>query len=159
MIFKTNLKASQSIIDLTPLVDVVFLLLVFFVITSDILPLKSLNVDNPALNRNSPPMTTQFLVMMDAHHVIYLGTKKEIVELPAVKEQLLEQIAKAKSNNPATDPTIVLSVDKRVDYGSFLKLFSLVQQTGHKVRLVYKPLERGVADHWDPVASGIKTYK
>ena len=57
--FKTNLKATHSLIDLTPLVDVIFLMLIFFIITSDIPPLKSLNIDNPTLDKDSSPLTTQ----------------------------------------------------------------------------------------------------
>ena len=62
MNFSTKLKPSSSLIDLTPIVDVIFLLLIFFIITSDILPLKSLNVENPRLNKDSVPLTTQLLV-------------------------------------------------------------------------------------------------
>ncbi len=82
MNFKTQLKASSSLIDLTPLVDVIFLLLVFFIITSDILPLKSLNVENPKLDRSTPPMTTQLIVVMDAQNVVFLGPRKRHFEHP-----------------------------------------------------------------------------
>jgi biopolymer transport protein ExbD len=81
MEFKTKLKTSHQLIDLTPLVDVIFLMLIFFIITSDILPLKSLHVENPKLNRDSSPLTTQLLVVMDAQNVIYVGSKKAIVDL------------------------------------------------------------------------------
>lgn len=76
MKYKTRLKASNNLIDLTPLVDVIFLMLIFFIVTSDILPLKSLHVENPVLDRNSAPLTTQLLVVMDAQRVIYVGSKK-----------------------------------------------------------------------------------
>ena len=78
MKFKTKLKPSASLIDLTPLVDVIFLMLIFFIVTSDILPLKSLNIQNPSLPVDSAPLTTQLLLVMDAHHVIYLGSKKPL---------------------------------------------------------------------------------
>lgn len=67
MQFKTSLKSTHALIDLTPLVDVVFLMLVFFIVTSDILPLKSLHIESPKLERNSEPLTTQILVVMDAN--------------------------------------------------------------------------------------------
>lgn len=139
MTFKTSLKNTNFLIDLTPLVDVTFLMLIFFLITSDILPLKSLNVENPSLARNSSPLTTQLLVVMDAHNVIYLGPRKDIVDLTSLKDHLLEEIDVLKKYHPSVDPTIVLSVDKRVDYGSFLKMFAISQECGSRVRLVYKP--------------------
>jgi biopolymer transport protein ExbD len=139
MQFKTSLKASPNLIDLTPLVDVIFLMLIFFIITSDILPLKSLNIENPQLPRDSAPLTTQILVVMDAQNVIYMGSKKTIVDLGSLQDQLQEEITSLKKQLPSADPTVVLSVDRRVEYGSFLRLFSIAQETGLRVRLVYRP--------------------
>lgn len=143
MRFKTNLKPSVNLIDLTPLVDVIFLLLIFFIVTSDILPLKSLNIENPSLERNATPLTTQLLVVMDAQNVIYVGSKKAIVDLSSVKSTLQSEIAKLKKQHAGIEPTVVVSVDRRVDYGSFLRLFSLIQESTTRIRLVYQPVEDG----------------
>jgi len=139
MIFKSNLRSTNFLIDLTPLVDVTFLMLIFFLITSDILPLKSLHVENPVLDRNSPPLTTQILVVMDAQNVIYLGSKKDIVDLTSLKKHLNDEIVLLRKHHHGIDPTIVLSIDRRVDYGAFLRLFSITQECGSRIRLVYKP--------------------
>lgn len=155
MNIKTRLRNPSLLIDLTPLVDVVFLLLVFFIITSDILPLKSLNVENPSLDKNSPPMTTQLLVVMDAHNVIYMGHRKDIVDLVSLKERILEEMAEMRAQRPGVEPSLVLSVDRRVEYGAFLRLFSTAQECGSKVRLVYKPSEDQAADFFDTFQSEI----
>lgn len=148
MRFRANLKASGNLIDLTPLVDVVFLMLIFFIITSDILPLKSLNVENPSLDKNSAPLTTQVLVVMDAQHVIYVGSKKSIVDLISLKGHLESEISKLKKQSQGIEPTVVLSVDRRVDYGSFLRLFSVCQECSSKLRLVYRPNDNQVAEYF-----------
>lgn len=141
MRFKTTLKSSNNLIDLTPLVDVVFLMLIFFIVTSDVLPLKSLNIENPSLEKNSMPLTTQLLVVMDAQNVIYVGSKKTIVDFTSLKAQVLEEIDYLKKQYANLEPHVVVSVDRRVEYGSFLKLFSIVQECCPRVRLVYKPVE------------------
>lgn len=141
MKFRTNLKASNNLIDLTPLVDVIFLMLIFFIITSDILPLKSLNIQNPALSQDSAPMTTQLLLVMDAQQVIYVGSKKAIVDLASLKQQLTDEIAQLKRQHNQIEPTVVVSVDRRVEYGAFLRLFSIVQECCGKIRLVYTKAE------------------
>lgn len=148
MQFKTNLKTGTNLIDLTPLVDVIFLMLIFFIVTSDILPLKSLNVQNPTLNRDSAPLTTQLLVVMDAQNVIYVGSKKSIVDLSSLKIHLQEEVAQIKKQHPSVDPTIVISVDRRVEYGSFLRLFSIAQEMEHRIRLVYQPEENAKTDYF-----------
>ncbi len=141
MQFKTRLKTSVSLIDLTPLVDVIFLLLIFFIITSDILPLKSLNIENPTLEKSSTALTTQLLVVMDAQNVIYVGSKKTIVDLASLKSAVFQEIALLKQQQGGVNPTVVVSVDRRVEYGVFLQLFSIIQECCPRVRLVYKPIE------------------
>lgn len=139
MKFKSNLKSSTSLIDLTPLVDVIFLMLIFFIVTSDILPLKSLNIDNPTLPADAYPLTTQILVVMDAQNVIFVGSKKAIVELSSLKEAVRKELNKIQKHHPGSSPTIVLSVDKEVEYGIFLRLFHELQGLTDRLRLVFKP--------------------
>lgn len=138
MKFKNSLKSSPSLIDLTPLVDVIFLLLIFFIVTSDILPLKSLNIENPVIEKDSAPLTTQLLLVMDAENVIYLGSKKAIVDLSSLKQHLQNEILKLQNQNGGQMPSVVLSVDKRVEYGLFLQIFSIAQECCPNIRLVYK---------------------
>jgi len=141
MKFQTRLKPSINLIDLTPLVDVIFLMLIFFIVTSNILPLKSLHIENPQLDKDSVPLTTQLLLVMDAQHVMYLGSKKAITDFFSLKEDLEREIAFLKNQNEGQEPIIVLSIDQRVDYGLFLKLFSTVQECCSRVRLVYEPIK------------------
>jgi biopolymer transport protein ExbD len=141
MNFKSNLKSSPNLIDLTPLVDVIFLMLIFFIVTSDILPLKSLNIENPTIERDSTPLTTQLLLVMDAQNVIYVGSKKDIVDLASLKSHLQAELTHLKKNNPGISPTVVLSVDRRVEYGLFLQLFAIAQECAPRLRLVYRPAE------------------
>ncbi len=139
MKFKANLKASTSLIDLTPLVDVIFLMLIFFIVTSDILPLKSLNIENPVIKNDATPLTTQILVVMDAQNVLFVGSKKIIVDLGSLRETVQQEIQKIKKQYPNALPTIVLSVDKQVEYGLFLKTFNELQGLTDRLRLVFKP--------------------
>ncbi|MBS0634494.1 MAG: biopolymer transporter ExbD [Verrucomicrobia bacterium] len=139
MRFQQRLKPCHNLIDLTPLVDVIFLLLIFFLVTSEILPLKSLLIETPQLKVDQPAKLAQLIVIMDSDHVIYLGSKKEIVDMGSVQERLKEMIASMKEQNPDSVPTIVLSIDKRVDYGQFLRLFSQVQECSSRIRLAFKP--------------------
>ena len=139
MRFQTRLKPCHNLIDLTPLVDVIFLMLIFFLVSSEILPLKSLLIETPEIETDQPAKLAQLLVIMDADHVIYLGSKKEIVDMGSVKERLKELINRMKEEHAESMPTIVLSIDKRVDYGQFLRLFSQVQECSSRIRLSFKP--------------------
>jgi biopolymer transport protein ExbD len=147
MKFKTNLKTSTALIDLTPLVDVIFLLLIFFIVTSDILPLKSLNIENPTLSQDSTPLTTQLVLVVDAQQVIYVGSKKEIVDLDILKDHLQSHLKELAKQNGGQAATLVLSIDRRVDYGLFLKLLATAQECCPRIRLAYQHVEETYAEN------------
>ena len=65
MRFSTRLKPSNSLVDMTPLVDLIFLLLIFFIVPSDVLPLKSLYLEQPTIDIPSEPLTTRLMVVVD----------------------------------------------------------------------------------------------
>lgn len=140
MNFKTRLKSTHTQIDLTSLVDVVFLLLIFFVITSNVLPLKSLRIEHPTLEENSPALTTQLLVVVDAQNVIYVGSKKVIVDLATLKENLEREVNTIRKLHANALPTVVLSMDRRVEYETFLRIFSVAQECCPRLRLAFQPL-------------------
>lgn len=136
MHFKSRLKTETNLVDLTALVDIIFLLLIFFIVTSDILPLKSLNVETPEIRQDSLPLTTQMIVLMDKDHTLYFG--KEKITLTDLPQTLRKELAKLRKTAPNLKPTVVLSIDRHVDYGTFLKLFYEVQDLGLTIRLSYQ---------------------
>lgn len=134
----TRLKPSFTLIDLTPLVNVIFLMLIFFLITSDTLPLKSLLIQHPQMASSEEAKLAQLVVIVDKDQVIYVGSKKEIVDLMSLKDVLQKHITLWREVHNNVTPTIMLSIDRRVDYETFLRLFSEVVKTAPKVRLAYR---------------------
>lgn len=135
MRYKTRLKPEFSLIDLTPLVDVIFLLIIFFVITSEILPLKSLPIHHPKLPIESTPLTSQIVIVVDRYQVIYVGSKKMIVDIETLKTKIQEE---APQNSNAL--TLVLSMDESVPYSTFIDVFQILQQFNCPIRLVYEQI-------------------
>ena len=75
---------------------------------------------------------------MDQDRVIYLGSKKDIIDMGSVKTRLGQMIMEIQKEFPKYDPVVMLHVDKRVDFDSFLQLFAQVQSCSSKVRLSFK---------------------
>ena len=138
MHFKPRLKHQFNMVDLTALVDIIFLLLIFFIITSDMLPLKSLNIETPEIRQDSLPLTTQMVVFMNKEHDIFVGKEKQKVLLAALPATLRKRLLLLRETMPYAKPTIVLNVDRYVNYGTFLKLFYEVQDLGLTIRLSYQ---------------------
>lgn len=141
MRFSTRLKPTGSLIDMTPLVDVIFLLLVFFIVTSDVLPLKSIHLDKPKAGLEALPLTTQIVLVVDNEEVIYLGSSKDIIDMESLQDRLNHEIQSYRQSHADTIPTVTLNIDKSIQYSTFFQILSKVYSTGAVVRLAYETEE------------------
>ena len=82
-----------------------------------------------------------------AMYFFYLANKDKDAEMAKLRPQA-EEISQLQKHHPGAKPTIVISLDRRVEYGSFLRLFSIAQETGQKIRLVYRPDENQSTDYF-----------
>jgi biopolymer transport protein TolR len=126
-------RSSLAEINVTPLVDVVLVLLIIFMITAPVLQ-SGIDVSVPK-TRTVKEITEQRVVLtINKNQEIFLGDKPvNIHELP---ERLRAQ---------ATDPAhqiIFLRADEAVSFGVFAKLMDAVKQAGiTNVSIVTQPLE------------------
>ncbi len=131
MAFDLNKKKGPiSDINVTPLVDVMLVLLVIFMISAPLmfsgiklkLP-KTKKVNNVSLN------TKQVILSMTKEEDFYLGKKKL-----SLKETLIQIKKEFKANN--TD-VLYLRADYILDYGKVAKVMSLLKINGiDKISLV-----------------------
>lgn len=91
-------KKEESGIDLTPMLDVVFILLIFFVVTASFLKESSLDVQSQDPDNNPPPPTSDQpqngLIQIDANNQIFLN--QERIDVSAVRARL----ASLRAENP-----------------------------------------------------------
>jgi biopolymer transport protein TolR len=126
-------RSSLAEINITPLVDVVLVLLVIFMITAPVLQ-SGIEVAVPK-TRTVKEITEQRLVLtIDRDQQVFLGDKPvNIHELPE------------KLRQPGSDPSkrvIYLRADERVPFGAFASLMDAVKQAGiTNISIVTQPLD------------------
>jgi biopolymer transport protein TolR len=126
-------RSSLAEINVTPLVDVVLVLLIIFMITAPVLQ-SGIDVSVPK-TRTVKEVTEQRVVLtINKNQEIFLGDKQvNIHELP---EKL-----RAQGADPAHQ-VIYLRADEAVSFGVFAKLMDAVKQAGiTNVSIVTQPLE------------------
>ncbi|MCC7399416.1 MAG: biopolymer transporter ExbD [Planctomycetes bacterium] len=112
----------MSEINMTPLIDVMLVLLVIFIITAPLIG-SSLKLELPKAEGSSSGDTPAFVALaIDEQGRLYLG------EQPVEKEQLVERVRQAARRDPATE--VQLRADRRVPYGRVAELIGWVQQAG-----------------------------
>lgn len=126
-------QTSLADINITPLVDVVLVLLVIFMITAPVLQ-SGIEVAVPK-TRTVREITEQRLVVtIDRDSGIFLGDKPvNIHELPGKLRQ---------GNTDPSKQVIYLRADERVPFGAFANVMDAVKQAGiTNISIVTQPLE------------------
>jgi biopolymer transport protein TolR len=119
---RSSVARPMSDINMTPLIDVMLVLLVIFMITAPLMT-TSLKLDLPKTAAGTPSEGPQFISLaVDASGRLFFGD--EALELPALKDK----VAAAAVRNPQLE--VQLRADKQVPYGSVADLIALVQEAG-----------------------------
>ncbi len=61
---RTSSNSDASEVDLTPMLDVVFIMLIFFIVTASFVREASIKIDRPAVS-SAPPATEQKNILVD----------------------------------------------------------------------------------------------
>ena len=124
--------APMSDINMTPLIDVMLVLLVIFMITAPLMS-SSLKLDLPRADGGSPNDALQFIsVALDPQGKLYFGD--EAMEAPA----FAARVAEAARRNPKTE--VQLRADKGVPYGRVAEVIGVVQKAGlNRIGFVTEP--------------------
>ncbi len=119
---KKNARSDVSM-DVTPLIDVVFLLLIFFMITTTFANSSGIEVDLPKANSGTNALNSQDLVVAidNEGRIIYEHKEVSLEELQA----LLEQIPKEERNQ-----TVVVQADTVTQHGLVVQVMDAVKEVG-----------------------------
>jgi biopolymer transport protein ExbD len=116
----------MSDINVTPLVDVMLVLLVIFIVAAPLMA-SSLRLDLPAAPGATPsPASVSLSIALDAEGRVYLGEQA----LPAedAPARVAEAARAAAARNPETE--VQLRADARVPYGRVAELIGVLQSAG-----------------------------
>ena len=126
---RTPSQKPLSEINVTPLVDVMMVLLVIFIITSPLM-VSALKLDLPKTEgvqaTSAPPRFVKLGI--DAKGVVYLDDKPVVLE--ALKAALKTQAEHALAHGNGEMPEVQLRADEHVPYGRVVEVMGLAQHVG-----------------------------
>lgn len=136
MALKRRTKVSENF-SMASMTDVIFLLLIFFMITSTIVFPNSIKVNLPQSNQQAAAKPlTRVTIDENLHYYIAFGNE---AAKPVTYDQLVQQLAETPLNDP--ERFVALYADETVPYREIVKVLNIANDNHLKMVLATKPIK------------------
>ena len=126
MKFKRKLKKDASI-EIASLIDIVFILLLFFVVTTTFKETPGMEIDLPETRQTAGVEVKDLIVLVgfeDGEEAVFMDDVS--IPLEALPARLKEELAKRESE----DKQVVVQADKNVKFDLVYKVFDIAREAG-----------------------------
>lgn len=122
MRFKRHLRLEYGLgaLDIAPLIDVVFLLLIFFILTSSFAIQSGANVNLPKIITSEIVRESNMVITLGADNTFYLSGSAVSVE------ELKKELKKFKSNSGS----VLIKADRKAYLGKVVEIWDLCREIG-----------------------------
>lgn len=123
----TNNKPEDPDVNLIPMIDVVFLLLLFFMVSTSFVRESSLKVDLPeatGISAQTQDEPIDIIISTDGTFTI-----KDIELIDANRESISKVLKQVVADNP--DPHILISADANTEYQNIVTAMDTAQELGY----------------------------
>lgn len=120
--FGKFVEEEESPIDLTPMLDVVFILLIFFIVTASFVKESGIDVNKPQAQSAVQKELANIFIAINEHDEIWIDKRKaDVRSLRAIIERL-------NAENPQS--SIVIQADKRSTNEKLVHVMDAARQAG-----------------------------
>ncbi len=128
--FGKPVKKDFPLINITSLIDVMFLLLIFLVITTTFNPHLGLSLKLPESKTSDEIKDNNtYRVVIGPKGDIYISEKNGDISKPVTIEELEKKLKEIKMKNPSA--SLILEADAEVPFRITVKVFDLALQLGY----------------------------
>ena len=125
-------SGGTLVLEITPLIDVVFLLLIFFMLATSFDERSAFKIDLPKSTAAKTKSTLKEVqVLVDKDRNVYLRytdnsgkSQNEKLDLTSFVSVVSEKL------NNSENKDVIISADKNIDYGFIVEIMSLLKESG-----------------------------
>ena len=115
-------KHKKVIINITSLIDVLFLLLIFFMVSSTFLEQPGMKLELPETKSHSQEKIENFMLEITAEEQMILNG--ENITIDDLEQHIKDRLSTVK------EKALVLKADKRVAHGKVVKVMDIAKLSG-----------------------------
>ncbi len=125
-------SGGTLVLEITPLIDVVFLLLIFFMLATSFDERSAFKIDLPKSTAAKTKSTLKEVqVLVDKEKNIYLRYTDNSGKSQSKKLDLSSFVSVVSEKlNTSESKDVMISADKAIDYGFIVEIMSLLKESG-----------------------------
>ncbi|MCK5152794.1 MAG: biopolymer transporter ExbD [Spirochaetales bacterium] len=123
MVFKRRLKPEAKV-DLIPMIDVIFQLVVFFMVSSTFIITPGISLELPDSSTAEPVVITNLIVTIVSEEELYLNDEHSSVSL------LGEQLGSLPESSSDDIQNVVIEGDRRASYSLMVEVLDILRENG-----------------------------
>jgi biopolymer transport protein ExbD len=128
MSLKNRLRDNHNEVDAGPLNDVLFILLMFFLLVSTLANPNVVKVSNPK-GKSDTKVSQNIVVTVTKDQKVFIGTKQiEMIYIDSLLKQEVENTKKYVDT-----PTVIMNVDTAAYYGMAFKIMEAAKRAKAKL--------------------------
>lgn len=126
---RTHHKDDQAEVNMTPMLDIVFILLIFFIVTATFLSEEGIDMRPPPPNDDPPPedVNPVILIQVDGENIIFVNQVRTDVD------RVLSAVNRFRAEEPGS--STLLEVADEADHGIIVQLWDEMQANGVPVSI------------------------
>lgn len=128
-------SGGTLVLEITPLIDVVFLLLIFFMLATSFDERSAFKIELPKSTVAKTKNTLKKVrILVDKERNIYLSCMDETGKFKSEKLNLKSFVeVMSKKLDILENKEVIISADKAIDYGFIVQIMSLLKESGASV--------------------------
>ena len=113
-------KRIRIHLDIAPLIDIVLLLLIFFMLTSNFIMQPGIKITLPKAKTSKPQEEENIIIFITEDNEIYLNERK--ISIDELKDALEEKLKTAQKK------TVVLKADEKINLGLAVQVMDIAKE-------------------------------
>jgi biopolymer transport protein ExbD len=119
---KVRVEDEDAAIDMTPMLDIVFIMLIFFIVTTVFVKEAGIEVNKPGASQSVMPKNANIFIAVTENGDVWIDKRQ--VDIDTVRANLERLMAEQPSD------VIIIQADKDADYGVVIDVMDQIKSAG-----------------------------
>jgi biopolymer transport protein ExbD len=119
---KVRVEDEDAAIDMTPMLDIVFIMLIFFIVTTVFVKEAGIEVNKPGASESVMPKNANIFIAITEAGDVWIDKRQ--IDIDSVRANLERLMAEQPSD------VLIIQADKNSDYGVVMDVMDQVKAAG-----------------------------